>query len=74
MLRRISPRWSYSLRSLAEASDPFHDPKDPLDPKDFRFDNDLDDARLVRGQLASYAAAYMGSQFRIHTFTVFICG
>ena len=43
---------------LAEASDPFRDPKDPLDPKDFRFENDSDDARLVRGQLASYAAAH----------------
>jgi hypothetical protein len=32
-------------------SDPFRDPKDPLQPKegDFRFENDSDYARLVRG-------------------------
>jgi hypothetical protein len=61
---------------LAEASDPFRDPKDPLQPKlkNFRFENDSDDARLVRGQLASYAVAHTGSQFRVHTFTVFIRG
>ena len=60
----------------AETSDPFRDPKDPLQPKvkNFCFENDSDDARLVRGQLASYVAAHTGSQFRVHTFTVFICG
>lgn len=60
----------------ADASDPFRDPVDPLQPQadDFRFENDSDEAKLNRGQLASYAAAHSGSQFRVHTFTVFICG
>jgi hypothetical protein len=60
----------------ADTSDPFRDPKDPLRPKEgnFRFENDLDDAQLVRGQLASYAAAHTGCQFRIHIFSVLVCG
>ena len=61
---------------IADTSDPFHDPGDPLTPKagDFRFENDSDDARLVRGQLASYAAAHAGCQFRVHIFCVLLCG
>ena len=61
---------------FADTSDPFRDPEDPLRPQanNFRFEKDSDDARLVRGQLASYAAAHMGSQFRVHAFTVLICG
>lgn len=77
MLRLISPRWSSSLRS----SSPIHpthsrDPEDPLHPQanNFRFEKDPDKARLVRSQLASYVAAYMGSQFRVHAFSVLICG
>ena len=60
----------------AETSDPFHDPEDPLRPKinDFRFERNTKEARLVRGQLSSYGAALLGSQFRVHAFTVFICG
>ena len=52
------------------------DPEDPRKPKegDFRFENDSDDARLVRGQLAAYAAAHAGCQFRVHIFCVFVCG
>jgi hypothetical protein len=36
---------------IVDTSDPFRDPKDPLQPKegDFRFENDSDYARLVRG-------------------------
>jgi len=61
---------------IADTSDPFRDPEDPLHPKagDFRFENDSDDARLVRGQLASYAAAHAGCQFRVHIFCVLVCG
>ena len=42
---------SFIELKLVEASDPFCDPKDPLEPKveNFRFENDSDDARLVRG-------------------------
>ncbi|KAF8234088.1 hypothetical protein L208DRAFT_1394550, partial [Tricholoma matsutake] len=60
----------------ADTSDPFRDPKDPLHPEagDFRFENDSDDAQLVRGQLASYAAAHGGCQFRVHIFSVLVCG
>ncbi|KIL53969.1 hypothetical protein M378DRAFT_19338 [Amanita muscaria Koide BX008] len=58
---------------FAATFDPFGDPENPLNPKkrDFRFEKDSDDARLVRGQLASYAAAHMGSQFRI-IFSVYL--
>ena len=61
---------------IADTSDPFSDPEDPLKPKegDFCFENDLDNARLVRGQLASYAAAHAGCQFRVHIFCVLVCG
>jgi hypothetical protein len=61
---------------FAETSDPFRDPKDPLRPQaeNFRFENDSDVSRLNRGQLCSYAAAHVGSQFRVHTFTLSICG
>ena len=61
---------------FAETSDPFRDPKDPLQPRaeNFRFENDSDVSQLNRGQLCSYAAAHTGSQFRIHTFTLSICG
>ena len=46
-------------------ADPFREPEDPLQPKagNFRFEYDSDDARLVRGQLASYAAAHVGRYF-----------
>ena len=61
---------------LAETSDPFRDPKDPLQPQaeNSRFENVLDVSRLNPGQLCSYAAAHMGSQFRVHTFTLSIYG
>jgi hypothetical protein len=57
---------------LAETSDPFRDPKDPLQPpaENFRFENVSDVSRLNRGQLSSYTAAHAGSQFRVHTFTL----
>jgi hypothetical protein len=61
---------------IADTSDPFSDPEDPLKPQegDFHFEKDSDNARLVRGQLASYAAAHEGCQFRVHTFCVLVCG
>jgi hypothetical protein len=52
---------------FAELSDPFREPKD-------RFENDPDFPRLNRGQLCSYTAAHAGSQFRVHTLTLSICG
>jgi hypothetical protein len=50
---------------LAEISDPFCDPKDPLQPqaKNFRFENDSDVSQLNCGQLCSYAAAHAGFSF-----------
>jgi len=61
---------------FAETSDSFRDPKDPLQPqaKNFRFEDDSDVSRFNCGQLCSYAAAHAGSQFRVHTFTLSICG
>jgi hypothetical protein len=60
---------------FADTSDPFCDPEDPLQKAgDFRFESDSEHARLVRGQLASYAAAHAGCQFRVHIFCVLICG
>jgi hypothetical protein len=61
---------------FAETSDLFRDPKDPLQPQaeNFRFENDSDVSRLIRGQLCSYAVAHGGSQFRVHTSTQSICG
>jgi hypothetical protein len=61
---------------LAETSDPFHDPKDPLQPQaeNSSFENDSDVSRLNPGQLCSYAVAHTGSQFRVHTFTQSIYG
>jgi hypothetical protein len=62
---------SFDEFKLAEASDPFREPKDPLEPKaeNFHFKNDSDDARLVCGQLVSYVAAHTGSQFRVYLYT-----
>ena len=53
-----------------------HDPKDPLQPQaeNFCFENVSDVSRSNCGQLCSYAAAHTGSQFRVHTFTLSICG
>ena len=58
----------------AESSDPFCDPVGDVRRRKFCFEKDSDGARLVRGQLASYAAALAGSQFRVHTFSVLVCG
>jgi len=57
-------------------ADGFRDPGDPLHPNanDHLFEHDSDLSRLTRGQLASYAAAHMGTQFRVHAFSVLICG
>jgi hypothetical protein len=54
-------------------ADPFIDPEDPLMP-DNDFERDSDAARLLRGQIASYVAALSGSQFRVHVFSILICG
>ena len=61
---------------FAESSNPFRDPKDPRQPQagSFRFENDSDVSRLHRGQLCSYEAAHTGSQLRVHTFTLSVCG
>jgi hypothetical protein len=61
---------------FAETSDPFRDPKDPLQPQaeNFHFENDSDVSRFHLGQLCSYAAAHVGSQFCVHTFTLLLCG
>jgi len=50
---------------IADTSDPFSDPEDPLKPQEseFRFENDSENSRLVRGHLASYSAAHAGCQF-----------
>jgi hypothetical protein len=56
---------------LAETSDPFRDPEDPLPAtvsENFRFENDSDISQFNRGELCSYTAAHAGSQFRVHTF------
>ena len=60
---------------FAETSDPFRDPKDPLQPQaeNFRFENDSDFSRLNRSQLCSYAAAHAGSQFRVPAITLSKC-
>jgi hypothetical protein len=58
------------LFKFAETSDAFRQPQ----AENFRFENDLDVSQLHPGQLCSYAAAYAGSQFRVHTFTLSICG
>jgi hypothetical protein len=58
---------------FAEISDPFRDPLQPR-AENFRFENDSEVSRLNRGQLCSYTAAHTGSQFRVHTFTLSICG
>ena len=57
---------------IADIPDLFCHPDDPLHPKadDFRFENDSDDAQVVRSQLVSYAAAQAGCQFRVH---IFLC-
>ena len=61
---------------LDSTVDPFLDPDDPLQPKvgDFRFERDTSESYKIRGQLASYAAALTGCQFRVHLFSVLICG
>jgi hypothetical protein len=60
---------------ITDTSDPFSDPEDPLKPQegDFYFDKDSDNAWLVHDQLAFYAAAHEGCQFRVHTFCVLVC-
>ena len=60
---------------FAESSDPLRDPKDPQQPQvgSFCFENDSGVSQLNCGQLCSYAVAHAGSQFRVHTFTLFIC-
>jgi len=58
---------------FAEISDPFHDPLQAR-AESFRFENDSEVSQLNRGQLCSYTAAHAGSQFRVHTFTLSICG
>jgi hypothetical protein len=74
--RLISRKWTSVEFKIADTSDPFRDPEDPLHPKagDFCFESDSDDAQLVRGQLVSYSAAQAGCQFRVHIFCVLMCG
>jgi hypothetical protein len=58
---------------LAEASDPFRDPLQPQ-VENFCFENVSDVSRFNHGRLCSYAATHAGSQFRVHTFILSICG
>jgi hypothetical protein len=39
-----------------------------------QFEHDSQQSRDTRGQIASYAAAHMGTQFRTHVFSLLICG
>jgi hypothetical protein len=61
----------------AASADPFLDPmkKDPLPRNNYE---DFERSDLIpaqnRGQIASYAAAILGTQFRLHVFSVSICG
>jgi hypothetical protein len=72
----LRPMEPFIELKFAETSDPFRDPKDPRQPQadNFRFENASDVSRFNRGQLCSYAAAHVGSQFHVHTFTLSICG
>lgn len=38
------------------------------------YERDSDKAASIRGQVASYCAAILGSQFRVHVFAVLVCG
>jgi hypothetical protein len=38
------------------------------------FEKNSEESQLIRGQLASYAAAVAGTQSRVHTFCVIVCG
>lgn len=38
------------------------------------FEHNSQQSRLTRGQIASYAAAQLGTQFRTHIFSLLICG
>ena len=61
---------------LREDSDPFCDPEDPLQPRadEFYFERAEQGPIRNRGEIDSYAAAIAGSQFRVHLFSVSICG
>lgn len=56
------------------AYDGYEDPRDPLMPSGHQFERDTDQSTLTRGQLACYAAAHMGTQFRVHAFSLLLCG
>ncbi|KAF9476315.1 hypothetical protein BDN70DRAFT_863521 [Pholiota conissans] len=58
-----------------ENYDPFTDPED-LDnmPPDFSFENNGKQNTKNRGQIGAYSAAISGSQFRVHVFSVSVCG
>jgi hypothetical protein len=72
--RPISLRWSFSLNSNLRKH-PIHSVTQRTpQAKNFHFENDSEVSQLNRGQLCSYAAAHAGSQFRVHTFTLSICG
>jgi hypothetical protein len=57
-------------------ADGFRDPEDSMEPNanDHSFEHNSDLSKLTRGQLASYAAAHMGTQFRVHAFSALVCG
>lgn len=52
-----------------KSCDPFVSDGEMAD-KDFPFEKRADASRLNRGQLASYAAALAGTQFRVHSYYV----
>jgi hypothetical protein len=53
---------------IDEGDDPFRDKN--LEP----FECDTEAAKDTKGQIASYAAAQLAAQFRVHIFTILICG
>jgi hypothetical protein len=58
-----------------ENADPFCDPGDPFSvPPGFLFECSEQVPVENRGQIASYAAALSGSQFRVHLFSVSLRG
>lgn len=61
---------------FSAADDPFCDPLSPDQRRNrnFPFERDTEKHMQNRGQIGSYSAALLGSQFRIHLFSVSICG
>ncbi|KAF9483011.1 hypothetical protein BDN70DRAFT_828166 [Pholiota conissans] len=56
--------------------DPFEDPErgKSINRNTFHFEKDTEEHMAHRGQIGAYSAAISGSQFRVHVFSVSICG